>query len=113
MFRMTSCLTLLYHLLRIKPCDVNNVNNYRGLTLNPVIAKLFELVLLEICEQSLSCEEIQFGYKTGVGCSDAIFALHGTIDYFKDRGSFVFVAAVYISKAFNTVNHYKLYASLN
>ena len=34
-------------LIKDKTGDVNNVNNYRGITLIPVISKLFELVLLE------------------------------------------------------------------
>ena len=50
--------------------------------------------------------------KKEVGCSEAIFELHSTIDYFKDRGSSIFVVTLDISKAFDTVNHYKLYASL-
>ena len=78
----------------------------------PVISKLFELVIIEICEQFLSCDELQFGFKKGVGCSEEYFALHSTIDYFKNRGSSIFVAALDISKAFDTVNHYKLYFSL-
>ena len=55
---------------------------------------------------------MQFGFKKGVGCSEAIFTLGATIDYFKDRGSSVFVAALDISKAFDTISHYKLYCSL-
>ena len=84
---------------------------YRDITLIPVISKL-ELVLLEVCEQFLSCDELQFGFKKEVGCSVTIFALRGTIDYFKDRGSSISVAALDISKEFDTVNHFKLYASL-
>ena len=34
-----------------------------GIILIPVTSKLFELVLLEICEQFLSCDELQFGFK--------------------------------------------------
>ena len=34
-------------LLEDKSGDINDVNNYRGLTLIPVISKLFELVLLD------------------------------------------------------------------
>ena len=85
---------------------------YRGITLIPVISKIFELDLLEICEQFLSCDELQFGFKKIIERSVAIFALRSTIDYFNDRGSSIFVATLDISKAFDTVNHYKLYASL-
>ena len=99
-------------LIKNRTGDVNNANNYRDITLIPAISKLFLLVLIEICEQSLSCDELQFGFKKGVGCSEAIFALRSTIDYLKDRGSSISVAALDISKAFDTVNHYKLYESL-
>ena len=98
---------IIIPLIKDKTDDVNNVNNYRGITLIPVISKLFELVLLEICEEFLVCDELQFCFKKGVGCSEAIFTLRATIDYFK-----VFVAALDISKAFDTVSHYKLYCSL-
>ena len=99
-------------LIKDKTGDVNNVNNYRGITLIPIISKLFELVLLEICERFLSCDELPFGFKKEVGCAEASFALRSTIDYLKDRGSSIFVAALDISKAFDTVNHYIVYASL-
>ena len=93
---------IIIPLIKDKTGDVNNVNNYRGITLIPVISKLFELMILEICEEFLVCDELQFGFKKGVGCSEAIFTLRATIDYFKDRGSSVFV----------TISHYKLYCSL-
>ena len=43
-------------LVKDKTGDLNNVNNYRGITLIPVISKMFELVLLEICEEFLVCD---------------------------------------------------------
>ena len=66
------CSGIIIPLINDKTGDANNVNNYRGITLIPVISKLFELVLLEICEESLMCDELQFGYKKGIGCSEAI-----------------------------------------
>ena len=68
-------------LIKGKTGDVNIVINYRGITLIPVISKLFELNLLDMCEQFLGCYELQFGFKKGIGCSEAIFALRSTIDY--------------------------------
>ena len=89
-----------------------NVNNYRGITLIPLISKLFELVLIDICEQFLSCDELQFGFKQVVRVPEGICSMRDTIDYFKDRGSWVFVAALDIKKTFDTVDHYKLYAPI-
>jgi len=44
---------------------------YRGITLSPTIAKLFENVLLELYEgQLLSSDDLQFGFKKS---QDALF----------------------------------------
>ena len=54
---------IIVPLLKDKLGNVNDVNNYRGITLIPVISKLFELVLLEICEPHLKTDDLQFGFK--------------------------------------------------
>ena len=101
-------------ILKDKTGDVNDLNNYRGITLIPIISKLMEVVLIDICENNnyLATDDLQFGFKKGLGCSNAIFVLRATIDYFKDRGSTIFAAALDVSKAFDKVNHYKLFTSL-
>jgi hypothetical protein len=40
-----------------------------------------------------------------------IFALRSTIDYFQNHGGSIFTASLDIGKAFDTVNHYKLFVS--
>ena len=50
-------------LIKNKTGDVNNVNNYSGKELSPVISKLFEFVLLEICEHFLICDELNLDLK--------------------------------------------------
>ena len=88
-------------LLKDKTGDVSSLDNYRGITLIPTISKVFELALLEICEQYLIRDDSQFGFKKGLGCADAIFTLRATIEYFRERGSSVYVATLDISKAFD------------
>lgn len=100
-------------LLKDKLGCVNNLDNYRGITLIPVIAKLFELVILELCSDYLCTDDLQFGFKPKLGCSNALFAFRTTIDYFIDRGSTIYAASLDISKAFDRVNHLKLFESLS
>ena len=50
-------------LLKDKTGDVSSLNNYRGITLIPTISKVFYLTLLEICEQYLITDDLQFGFK--------------------------------------------------
>ena len=45
-------------LLKDKTGDVSSLNNYRGITLIPTISKVFELTLLEICEQYLITDDL-------------------------------------------------------
>jgi len=53
---------------------------------------------LLICDEFLSTDELQFGFKRGMGCTEAIFALRTTIDHFTNNGSSVFMASLDIKK---------------
>ena len=99
-------------ILKDKLGNVNDTNNYRGITLIPVVSKLFELVLLEICAPFFITDELQFGFKKGLGCSNALFLLHETVDYFLSQGSSIFAASLDLKKAFDRVNYFKLFSSL-
>ena len=99
-------------LVKDKSGNLNDTNNYRAITLGPVIAKAFESVVCDICEDQLKTDDLQFGFKSGMGCTDAIFLCRTTIDHFTERGSNVYAAALDVSKAFDKVNHYKLFVSL-
>lgn len=99
-------------LVKDKNGDLSNVNNYRGITLTSVISKLFERVILHLCEDHLKTEDVQLGFKKSLGCPNAIFVVRSTIDYFIERRSTVYVAALDIRKAYDTVHHVKLFVSL-
>ena len=43
--------------------DMTSSENYRGITLSPVIRKLFELVLMEMVGEKLTSSPLQFGFK--------------------------------------------------
>ena len=47
-----------------------------------------------------------------MSCSNAIFALRQVVEYFNDRNSNVYVASLDASKAFDRVNHFKLFTTL-
>ena len=92
--------------------DVSAVDNYRPITLSPIVSKLFELLLLDLYSAKLLSDDLQFGFKKNLGCSNAIFALQQTIQYFNDRSSNVYVASLDASKAFDRINHFKLFSTL-
>ena len=80
--------------------------------MSAVVSTVFEGVILQVCEQRLLTDDLQFGFKSNVGCTDAIFALKTTTRNFISNGSYIYCAALDISKAFDRVNHYKLFNSL-
>ena len=84
-------------------------DNYRGITLSPVMSKLFEMVLLLQFKDQLSSDPLQFGFKSKSSCSHAIFAFKTTANHYIKNGSTVSVCALDISKAFDRVDHYKLF----
>lgn len=66
---------LIVPLVKDKSDDLCSLNNYRGITLTPVISKLFESILLNKCEEHLVTDELQFGFKKATGCPQAVFTL--------------------------------------
>ena len=100
-------------LIKDKIGNVNSLDNYRGITLIPVVAKVFELVVLELCKDYLLTDDLQVGFKAKSGCANALFALRMSIDYFRDRHSTVYAASLDIRKAFDSVNHFKLFRSVS
>jgi hypothetical protein len=99
-------------LIKDKSGNLNDVSNYRPITLIPVISKLFECIILNLCQECFVVDELQLGFKKNHGCNDAIFAVKTTVNYFTERGSCVYAAALDLSKAFDSVNHFKLFSSL-
>ena len=50
-------------------------------------------------------DDLQFGFKHGLGCNEAIFALRTTVSHFTAAGSSVYLGAFDIRKAFDSVHH--------
>ena len=103
---------IIVPLVKDKLSDLSNCNNYRAITLIAVISKLFKKVMLVLCNKYLQTDDRQFGFKKNLGCNQALFTVRSTIDFFTDRGSTVYAAALDISKAYDKVRHYKLFTAL-
>ena len=88
--------------------DITKISNYRGITLSPVVSKVFETCLLTILNDKLKSSHLQFGFKKNSSCSTAIMTLRSVLNYYNNNGSTVSVCALDISKAFDRVNFYVL-----
>ena len=81
-------LGMILPLLKDENSDITRPDGYRAITLSPVIAKLFENILLLLYEPELGTNPLQFGFKKASGCSHAItiFVLKETARYFIQKG---------------------------
>ena len=90
-----------------KKGSLNNVDNYRGITLLSAFGKLFTRVLnnrlTEWAEEYSMYVEAQAGFRTGMGTTDHVFALHGLLSHFLNHNKKLYCAFVDFSKAFDYV----------
>jgi hypothetical protein len=64
-----------------------DVGNYRGITISPIISKVFEHVLRIDFSDHISTSSYQFGFKKGASTVHALHCLKETINYYVDNGS--------------------------
>ena len=83
--------------------DLTNIDMYRGITLTPVISKLFESLLVSVYGDWLGSDHLQFGFKKGSSCSHALFSFTESVRHFNKRGSKMYGAFLDASKAFDKV----------
>ena len=60
----------------------------------------------------LHSDELQFGFKKGRGCRDAIYTLRRIVSHINDNGSTAVICELDVSKAFDIMNHFALYLEL-
>ena len=78
----------------------------------PIVSKVFEIILAKYLDLFLTTSNSQFGFKKGHCCSHAIYSVRKTVDYFNALNSTVNLCTIDISKAFDKVNHIKLFTKL-
>ena len=87
----------------------NLLNNYRSISILPVVSKLFEKVLYEQLHEYLVTQELlssrKFGFRKFHSTASAL--LDSTNEWFinMDRGLFNIAVFLDLQKAFDTINH--------
>jgi exonuclease III len=87
-------------------------NEFRGITISPVVSKIFEHCVLSSFSKYFGSSDTQFGFKKGLGCNHAIYSVRQVVDYYTSNGSTVSVCTLDISKAFDKVNYFLLLSKL-
>ena len=93
-------------------CNHDKFAHYRGITISPVFSKIFELCILNNIKGLLATSDLQFGFKSGLGCNHAIYSVRETVSHLVSNNSTVNLCALDVAKAFDNVNHYVLYGKL-
>jgi len=96
-------LSIIKPLLKCKHGNQTSLDIYRGITLIPVLFKLFEAVLLVFYDSFLTSISLQYGFKKNSSCNHALFTFVECMKYFTKRGSKIFRAFLDASKAFGKV----------
>ena len=96
-------------IIKDKHGDASDVGNYRGITISPLISKVFEHCLKIIFASFLETSSYQFGFKSKSSTNHALFSLKRTINNYIDRGSSVFCSFLDASKAFDRLVHSGLF----
>ena len=83
--------SMIVPLVKNKHGDLTNVDNYRAIMISNAVSKLFETVILTVLDDILPVNDAQFGFKHGHSTTLCTDTLRKTIDYYRSRGSQVFV----------------------
>ncbi|CAN0013229.1 unnamed protein product, partial [Heterosigma akashiwo] len=115
----------MWNITAVKPLynsdDPNDTNNYRGISLLPCLGKLFCLVINEIVMHNLESAGLsesvlslfQGGFRRRRGCREQSLVLLASILSSKRRKKHAMCAFIDFSKAYDTVQHEKLWATLS
>ena len=88
------------------------VDDFRGISISPVLSKIFEYCILDRLSSFLVTTDNQFGFKKGLSWSHAIYSVRSVIDEYVAGGSIVNVCALDLSNAFDTMNLFALLIKL-
>ena len=92
---------------------VGSVDNYRPIALASVLSKVLEKILLERLTQYLGTTCNQFGFKAKLRTDLCIYALKEVTHMYMKQNSSIVHGFIDASKAFDRVNHFKLFKKLS
>jgi len=80
-------------------------SDFCDIAISSIISKVFEHCILFRYDCYFRRNANQFGFKRGIGCSQAVYTFRKIVTRFVDGGSTVYLCALDLSKAFDKVNN--------
>lgn len=102
----------LVPLVKDKLGDLCSSKNYRSIAISSLILKLLDWVIIMNYGHLLKCSDFQFGFQQFSNTSLCSWLVYETIDQYLRNGSIVYGCLLDCTKAFDTVEHSKLFAKL-
>jgi hypothetical protein len=87
-------------------------NNYRGITLCSSISKLLDIILMMRYEHLLYTSDMQYAYKRKHSTAICSLVVKEVVNYYLNNGSEVYSCCVDATKAFDRVQHDRLFEML-
>ena len=105
--------TLIIPIIKNSRGNVSDSDNYRPIALTNVASKVMEIIILSKYKDFFITECNQFGFKHGHSTDVCVFTLKSVIDYYISMSSPMYLCFIDASKAFDRVEHCKLFAKLS
>jgi Reverse transcriptase (RNA-dependent DNA polymerase) len=90
----------------------HNSNNYRGIASSSLLGKVNDLNLLERLSSKLDTSHLQFGFKRDHSTNMCTMVLKETVAYYISNESSVHCIMLDVTKAFDRVHYYKMFAKI-
>ena len=93
--------------------SLSDPNNYRGISLIPIVTKLLELLIIAKCPEITTHNKNQFGFKTKSSTVHAAYIVKETVNFYNMRNTPVFICSLDAEKAFDSCNWDVLFSKLS
>ena len=103
------CMSKLIPIPKNKKKSINDSSNYRAIAMSNILGKLLDKVILANHTMALKSSDLQFGFKSESSTTACTFVLDEVVNYYNRNGSDVHVVLLDASKAFDRVDHIKLF----
>ena len=102
------CMSKLILIPKNKKKSLND-SNYRAIAMSNILGKLLDKVILANHTMASKSSDLQFGFKSESSTAACTFVLDEVVNYYNRHGSDVHVVLLDASKAFDRVDHIKLF----
>lgn len=103
---------VLVPVIKDKAGKVASIGNYRPIALASILSKVMGKLLLDRLSVYITTTDNQLGFKPKDGMDLCIYALKESVETYRRQGSTMLVGFIDASRAFDCINHYKLFNKL-